>query len=292
MTFVLDLRSRNIGGGVTSGVLRILNGPEGETALDQLRLASRVVFLAHGFNVNRSDGREKLSHLAEFIDAPADMAVVAVLWPGDSVIPVVTFPFEGKTANDSAAALARFILERNALRPGTSISVVTHSLGARVGMEAFKRLLGASYPLSQVCLMAPAVVDYALARPQDYLATTEACERVTVLSSVRDRVLQFAFPVGNLLEVFPLFRRTTLGLALGYHGPRSDPGSYEPVPQNVVAEAISPAWDVGHGDYLPDFSPRTWPSPATAKQERQWMAALFAADTVKGVTSWWYRHRP
>jgi esterase/lipase superfamily enzyme len=195
----------------------MLNGPDGERACDRLRLARHVIFLAHGYNVNRSNGRSRLANLASFIDSSPETAVVATLWPGDSVIPVVNYPFEGKTADDSAKALARFIIERNALRPGTRVSVMTHSLGARVGMEALKRLLGKNYPLSQVCLMAPAVVDYSLARSKDYRETTTSCERVTVLSSKHDIVLKYAFPAGNFLGVFPLFSNSTIGLALGYH---------------------------------------------------------------------------
>ena len=285
MIFVLDLRSRDRGGAVTSGVLSMQDGPTGQLAVDRMRLAQRVIFLAHGYNVDRREGRTKLTNLATFLgDGPA-VAIVAVLWPGDSMVPVISYPLEGSTADDSARALASFIRGRNAILPGTPISVVTHSLGARVGLETLKRLLGSAYGLQQVCLMAPALVDYTLARPADYRATTLACERVAVLSSRQDQTLRWAFPVGNLLGVFPLFRNNSIGLALGYHRPRSVPFSRETTPDNVHAEAIASDFRVGHGDYLPDFE-KTRPPPAmSAHDTRTQLAAEFAAKVLRGVPS-------
>jgi hypothetical protein len=280
--FVLDLRSRSVGGGVTAGVLSMWNGPEGERALDRLRLARRTVFLAHGYNVHRRAGRERLTNLASFLGDGDDTALVAILWPGDSIVPVLSYPLEGKTADDSAKALARFIVQRNALRPGTEISVVTHSLGARVGMETLQRLLGTRFRLSQVCLMAPAIVDYSLSRPRVYRSTTEACERVAVLSSERDRVLRFAFPVGNLLAVFPLLQHDSVGLALGYHGPRSEKSSDRPAPRQIYAESIPPTTGAHHGDYLPDFRRDAPPENPSAAQRRRASAASFAAAILRG----------
>ena len=70
------------------------------------------------------------------LSLPQSVLFVAVLWPGDFWIPVVNYPFEGGDAKDSGRRVARFCNRR--LGKARSFSFVTHSLGARVALEAVK----------------------------------------------------------------------------------------------------------------------------------------------------------
>ena len=268
MVFILDFREANRGGAVVPG--RLTQGAE-----DDLRRASKVTFLVHGFNVCRRKGTEGMRRLASRLPSTADGAVVAVLWPGDHFVRVVSYPFEGRDADDSAAMLARYI--RRVLRPGTEISFVTHSLGARLAMETVKRLRRRGYRFRQVCLMAAAIDDFSLAEPLDYRATTQEADRVAVLASRKDLVVRFAYPVGDRLQAFFFFWRETTGLALGFHGPR--PTKRSAIPQNVYHEQISPERGSGHGDYIPDATPN--PEQISATQ--------FADEVLQGIEEPRYR---
>lgn len=261
MTFILDFREANRGGAVVPG--HLMKGSE-----DDLRRASKVTFLVHGFNVSRRDGTEKLTRLAGLLPAAADGAVVAVLWPGDHFVRALSYPFEGRDADGSAAMLARYIGQ--VLRPGTEISFVTHSLGARLAMETVKRLRRRGYVFRQICLMAAAIDDFSLAEPRDYRAATREADRVVVLASRKDRVLRFTYPVADLLQAFLFFWRDTAGVALGFHGPR--PARRAPIPPGVYREQIPKSRGSGHGDYLPEDQPNP----------NQRSAAQFADEVLQG----------
>ena len=261
MIFILDFREANRGGAVVPG--RLTKGSK-----DDLRRASKVTFLVHGFNVSRRDGTEKLTRLAGLLPAAADGAVVAVLWPGDHFVRAFSYPFEGRDADDTAAMLARYI--GRVLRRGTEISFVTHSLGARLAMETVKRLRRRGYVFRQICLMAAAIDDFSLAEPRDYRAATNEADRVAVLASRKDRVLRFAYPAADRLQAFLFFWRETAGVALGFHGPR--PARRSPIPPGVYREQIPQRRGSGHDDYLPDDPPNL----------EQRSAVQFADEVLQG----------
>jgi hypothetical protein len=286
--FVLDFRRNDEGSGATSGVLRRLKNPgkpalSGEIASDFLRQVSRIVFITHGYNVNRSEGRVGLKNFASYLSLPEDEAVVAVLWPGDKenkIWSAASFPWQGNTANDTAKRLVTFITERKIVALNTRLSFITHSLGARVGMETIKRILSKKgYEFEQVCLMAPALVDYSLANKKEYREATESCDRVAVLASRMDFVLAGAFPIGNLFEVFPMMRKKTAGLALGWHGPRSYWG--EPNSDNIIHEQIDATNNVGHGDYIPNKSLGYGSNAPNRSQKKGIAAAQYAFDVIE-----------
>jgi hypothetical protein len=242
--------SRETGGPAQPGYLVRL-GPDASPELGRdeaearLRIAARVTFLLHGFNLGLAPGRRRLVRLAAQLEPVPDGALVAVLWPGDHFTKAVSYPFEGRDADDSADFLAAFI-ER--VRPRGALSFVSHSLGARVALRAIDLLAGA-FPVEQVCLMAAALDDDALAPGQPYADAIADCRRVATLASRHDRVLRYAYPAADLLEAFLSFWRNAPGLALGYHGPRG-------APLNVVPCQIPDERRARHGDYLPGAPPR------------------------------------
>lgn len=261
MTFELDFRGSNSGGAVVPG--RLTRGTE-----DQLRWARHVVFLLHGFNVDRQKGREDLHALAMRLPSMRDAALVAVLWPGDHWSGALSYAFERRDADDTALAFARFITRT--LPPGTRLSFVSHSLGARVILNMLRLVRRYGYRADQICMMAAAIDDDALASPTEYRTACEVTNRVSVLASRRDRVLQLAYPAADLFQTFLFWRQEKYGQALGYHGPRVN-RSYQ-VPVNVLHYQIADQTDVGHSDYIPD-------TPINQKQQD---AAAFCDQVLRG----------
>lgn len=269
MIYVLDFRERNVGGAVVRGVLTRADG-EDDSRQAWLDLAAEphLTFLVHGFNTSRAQGRRQLLGLAALLPSQSEGGLVSVLWPGDHWIGPLSYPFEGRDADDTAEELARFIELHVA--PSQPLSFVGYSLGCRVSLETVKRLLGKAFSVQQVCLLAAAVDDFSLASQDDYLRPTLGSDRVAVLSSTKDLVLTLAYPAGDLFQAWIFFRDDVAGAALGYHGPRRDAAAGTSVPDNVLHRPSR----LGHGhfDYLPDAEP-------SAKQ--RWAAAF--TDEVLGA---------
>jgi hypothetical protein len=245
MIYYLDFRGRDQGGPVLPGRIVTFNGVSSGTE-EQLRREPRVIFLIHGFNVDRASGQRNLTAFAATLTASATAAIVAVLWPGDSWANALSYPLEGNDADDTASELARYI--KRILGAGTVLSFVTHSLGARVALETMKRLSSSQYPVAHSCFMAAAVDDDCVSAKRVYRAQIESAARVAILASQKDKVLRFAYPAGDLLQSFIFFWRDNPGLALGLHGPRAS-GDL-PIPKAVFHTQIDDTHGVDHGDYL------------------------------------------
>jgi len=270
--YLLDFRASGVGGAVVPGRLVTMPGLGADA---DLRVETSVVFLIHGFNVSRADGTDGLRRLAQQLPAGAGVGYVGVLWPGDHWVRAISYSFEGRDADDSANELAKYIVLT--VSKGTSLSFVSHSLGARVVMETVKKLKRADYPIRQVSLVAAAIDDFSLARPRDYSAAVAKTDRVAVLASRRDRVLKLAYPAGDALQAFLFFRRDRLGLALGSHGPR--PSGNDPVPSVVFHEQIPDDRGADHGHYFPKD-----PAGQSADVTRNQASAVkFCADVLQAV---------
>lgn len=264
--YILDFRGAKTGGPVLPG--KLVHGTE-----DSLRLESKVVFLLHGFNVNRKEGKEGLSRLAGYLASIKEGAIVIVLWPGDHWTGPLSYSFEGRDADDTALELTRYI--ERVIPSQTPISFIAHSLGSRVTMETISHLLDSDYPVNQVCLMAAAVDDYSLACPDEYLSVAQLCERIAVLSSKRDNVLKYAYPTGDFIQKLFFFHKEHVGFALGYKGPKQckdHNDSNYPVPNNILHIPIPDNRDADHDDYIPDENPT----------KEQLSAAKFADEVVGG----------
>lgn len=272
MRYVLSLRERCVGGAVVPPHLEV---GQGLGSRADLQMERRLVFLLHGFNVDACRGRASLGRLSHLV-AGEGWGLVATLWPGDHGLGALSYSFEGLDADDTAEELARFI--DCWAGPEARVSFVGHSLGCRVVLETVKRMIGHAVRVEEVCLFAAAVDADSLASGEVYRSCCEKADRVTVVSSVRDRVLKLAYPAGDLLQAF-LFLRDDPGLALGLRGPRDHKSGA--IPGSVTGVEIPKRSNVGHGDYFPSpwrQGTRGW----SAKSTKQATAAKFAARVLAG----------
>lgn len=253
-TYLLDLRNQEVGGAVMSGHLYRVEDDldvDWDTHLDEFTRHTsgrRLLVLVHGYNNSRSFARERLVRFGRMLaDGGCSDTLLAVLWPGDGWAKALTYPFEGKDADDSADALFKW-LDRHA-GVGARLAFVGHSLGCRVVMNTAQRVAGhRRLRLDRICLMAPAIDNDSLGRldPTSYQGATLAADRIAVLASEEDGVLRFAYPLGDLVQTVLYGERW--GRALGRSGPvETDPpivDRIEPVPRS------DPERDIDHGDYL------------------------------------------
>jgi pimeloyl-ACP methyl ester carboxylesterase len=258
-TYVLDLRERDVGGAVTSGHLYRADaagtwdadGPA-LPAFTALTSGREVLVLLHGYNNTRAEGWTSLVRFARFLEAGGVTAVaLAVLWPGDGWAKALTYPFEGRDADDSAESLFMWIMHY--VDQTAQVSLVAHNLGCRVAMrtaQLLAELQVAGVPkLGRVCLMAPAIDNDSLGRdgPTCYRLGTVTTERLAVLASEQDPVLGLAYPLGDLAQTI-LYPGERWGRALGLTGPKETNEAalkrIEPVP------LADPARKVEHGHYL------------------------------------------
>lgn len=271
MRFILSFREAANGGAVKSGTLTRVDQQSSDPEAD-LATAARIVFLIHGYNVDEAEGREKLLALANSLQQLQNTALVAVLWPGDHWLGGLSYPFEWRDARDTSIELVRFV--RNVPRR-IPLSFATHSLGARVAMDALNTIWQLGYDIEQICLMAPAVDDDSLSDFRVYRAATERAQRVAVLSSVNDKVLRFTYPAGDLLYTL-FYENEQLDCALGYRGPTEEPDHDQPVPGNVYHTPTPQSRGVGHADYLP---------PASDPNDKQLSATRYCESVLVGDAS-------
>lgn len=254
MTLYLNLRRSRVGGFVLSepymlagnGETGALTGlPWGE--VPRLLGERNLLFIVHGFNVDFAAGARMFERLHPLLDLAAGDVAIGVLWPGDSWIPVLDYPFEGDVAITSGNAIAKFC--RDHLAAARSLSFASHSLGARVVLQA---LLGLGRPARSVTLLAGAINQNCLI--EEYAAAARNPMDLSMLASRADRVLKLAFPLGDpfadlLHDDHPPFQP-----ALGYAGPSR--------PEAALVEGpwrIPRADNYDHGDYLPPSAARPPP---------------------------------
>ncbi len=181
--------------------------------------------MIHGYN------RTEAQVVQDFLPFSAALRAdcIAYSWPG------------GCHPLDFPAAVGRATLAGLRLRDVFSMrhlrsspeNVVTHSLGARVALEALKK---ADFRIRKLILMG-AAVDWNVFGPgAEFESVPAACESVHVLYSNRDEVLKLAFPFGDFGGDCH---------ALGLDGP-DDPSA---VPHNVVLHDVSSFIDV-HSAYI------------------------------------------
>jgi pimeloyl-ACP methyl ester carboxylesterase len=290
VSLIIDLRQTPSGGFVaTEAKLYDSQEPQSpplSAAQIQAKFAGKDLVLAtHGFNVSATRGLPALEKWDDLCKLPTPHVFVGVLWPGDSqFLPILDYPIEVPVAQQSGELLASF-LNMHATS-ATSISMASHSLGARAILEAASQL---RRRVATLALMASAIEDDCLAR--EYASAARNTDKIHVVASRADRVLQFAFPLGNpvgelLLHGHPYFRA-----ALGRNGPVS----YQEIASSCTHWQMpdgSPSWDFGHGDYMPGPSagaPFTPPVQAPAEGDplprdtAHWKPAWSAAVIATGV---------
>jgi pimeloyl-ACP methyl ester carboxylesterase len=247
MTQFLDVRLWPVGGELATSVavnqganINDYTGLLLDDLLSEIR-GQHVLIATHGFNVNRSDGIDCLSNWEGLLQFPptSPFAFVGLLWPGDSIwAHGLDYPEEPKLADDAGALLGPYIDATFA--DAASVSFASHSLGARVVLSTIAHM---NSPVRRLVLMAGAVDDDCLTN--EFQAAAAKVGEISVLSSKKDEVLSFCFPLGNffagILDVgHPWWRA-----AVGHCGPVT------PWPTNFQAPfAIPKNWNYQHGDYL------------------------------------------
>jgi Alpha/beta hydrolase of unknown function (DUF900) len=189
----LSVRVRGVGGAVADRVT--------PTPADWLLGRRHVVLFVHGFNDSEQDART--AYGAVFRDALADVGYF--FWPGDArggrLLSSASYPFQIQRARDSARRLADYL--RGAFGPeGTPmmLSVVGHSLGCRLVLEALRLVVeeGLDWPqVRLVCLMAAAVPTDLVEEGAALRAAAKLPTDLVVYYSFADDVLHFAFPAGQ-----------------------------------------------------------------------------------------------
>lgn len=229
-----------------------------------ITLGKRLLILVHGYNNSRNFGRTRLVRFSNMLTTGgSNYIMLGVLWPGDGWAKALTYPFEGRDADDAADALTKWLSTNVA--SNARIAFVGHSLGCRVVMNTAQQLVRLGSPkLDRICLMAPAIDNDSLGRlgVTCYQEATLAADRIAVLASEQDQVLRFAYPLGDLSQTILFGERW--GCALGRTGPvENDPrivGLIEPVSKSLSE------LDIGHGDYL-DVDPKS-PNQTIAESEK------------------------
>jgi hypothetical protein len=240
-------------------------------AIPAIVKARNVLLATHGFNVDYVNGLRSLGRLESLVAPTASEVVLGVLWPGDWVIPAVNYPFEEKVAKDVGKRLAAFC--NRWLAGAASLSFASHSLGARVVLEA---VAGLNRNARQVCITAGAIGADCLAA--EYEAAAARADSIVTLSSMEDKVLSLAYPVGDFIadlldQDHKLFER-----ALGREGPE------RPFGPQVTAAQIPDQPPYDHGDYFPPAN-LALPSPDPASK---WSKATdFVIRAFRGAQQSW-----
>lgn len=281
MSLYLNFRSHPIGGSVIDP--RVLEGDLSAAAMSfrvlewpevQARVSGKnVLFGAHGFNVPLEHGVRSLGQLEPALKLlPSDL-FLGVLWPGDYWIPVINYPFEGAVSMDCGRRLASCFAQH--FGAAQSVSFISHSLGARLVLEAVKSLCR---PVRLVCLMAGAINRDCLTA--QYEAATANAAAIALLASRSDLVLKVAFRIGDPISDLLHDDHRPFEAALGYSGPAIPAG-----PPIVAPWQIADSAGYGHGDYLPPGEAlqdaQTAPSP-------KWIqAADYVTRAFRSQTQSW-----
>jgi alpha/beta hydrolase family protein DUF900 len=241
-------------------------------ALGALVRGKDVLLAAHGFNVSYDAGLVSLARLegALKLTGSSTDVFLGILWPGDWVIPAINYPAEDRIASHAGQLLGRFCNEW--LTGARSISFASHSLGARVILEAIQ---AHSNRVKLACITAGAVNAGCL--HEEYAAAAGNCERIQTLSSREDHVLEFAYPPGDFLADILYPDHPQFEAALGRGGPAP------PISANVLAYEIADHDGYDHGDYFPPGDAQIAPNP-----KAKWVLSTeFIASTYRGETPSW-----
>jgi hypothetical protein len=287
MTLYLNLRQLTVGGYVLDQPYML----EGAAVADLDSLTAvpwsnipllvggrNLLFIVHGFNVNFAAGARMNDRIGPLLNLAAGDLAIGVLWPGDSFIPVIDYPFEGNVAITAGKAIATFC--RTYLASAHSFSFASHSLGARVVLQA---LLGLDRPARSVTLMAGAINQSCLA--EEYRAAAGNAGRLSLLASKGDDVLKLAFPLGDPLADLLYDDHPVGEPALGYAGPSITEAAKVEGPWQIPSLAPPSNVDYGHGSYLPPSN--AVEPPAVTNPASYIPVANFIANAFYGRPQSW-----
>jgi hypothetical protein len=276
MTRFLDVRASTTGGNLASEVgINQGTNINNYQSVDLAQLATdirgkHVLVGIHGYNVSRADGILHLSNWEGLLKLPDPSIFIGLLWPGDSVwAHGLDYPDEPKIANEAGEMIGPF-LDAN-FTTAASISLASHSLGARVLLETISNM---KLKVRRVVIMAGAIDDDCL--NTEFKDAVTNVGQISALASKEDDVLEFLFPLGNLLGGILAEGHPWWHSALGRFGPAS------PQPANFTAPFLIPDnWDYGHGNYL-----QVDPPPAPAIPMPTIVPANGTPRPAGGATGW------
>lgn len=279
MTYYLNFREAAVGGAVVSPYVLAGDGLAQPLMLRTVRFeevgglveGKNVLFAAHGFNVSYSRGAAQLGQLEANLKLTGSEIFFGVLWPGDFFIPAINYPFEGEVSIHCGKLLADFC--QRWMKRAQSLSFASHSLGARLVLEAVKGLRNFGLRARSVCLTAGAINRDCLTT--EYASSVAISDAISVLASRRDLVLKVAFAIGDPIADLLHDDHTPFQPALGYSGPP------RPAPPPVFPWQILDSEDYDHSDYLPPGDGQQAPA---AKWPR---VAEFIANAYRGRPQTW-----
>ena len=279
MTYFVNLRAGSWGAVCSPYLLMgdALASPATITALPPDAIPALIrgkdlLLASHGFNVSYEGGLVSLARLEDALGlatSPTNL-FLGILWPGDWVIPAINYPAEDKIASHAGRLLGQFCSER--LIGARSISFVSHSLGARVILEAIQAQPNS---VKLACITAGAVNAGCLR--EEYGAAASRCVKVRTLSSRGDRVLEFAYPPGDFAADILYPDHPQFEAALGRGGPSP------PIAAKIGPFEINDTDGFDHGDYFPPGDPSLG-TQANAKWRR---SAQFIASVYQGANPSW-----
>jgi esterase/lipase superfamily enzyme len=173
----------------------------------------KLLLLIHGYNNDEGAIRNSYNIIENMMTShgllgpgtPYDM-IVGYAWPGGDL--ALSYAFAKKRAEKAAPRVQKMFLSIAA--NASALDVNTHSLGARVALQALKGVPGK--PMRGLYLLAPAVDDESIENGEKFYSSTQACQKAYVFHSKFDPVLRDWFVLGDFDQ------------ALGANGPE-DPAS-------------------------------------------------------------------
>jgi hypothetical protein len=239
-----------------------------------------VLFVTHGFNVTYAEGVRSLARFAASLALPPNVKVVPVLWPGDFYVRGINYPIASVAAIDSGRGLAALC---NGALAGKALgfSFMSHSLGARVVLEAVAGLAGRARML---CITAGAVNDDCLSPGGEYAAVAAKADHIYNLASLEDEVLRLAYPVGNLIGWIFAPHHGAFQQALGRGGPR--PPALPPTDPHQIPDVQ--AYD--HGNYLASsqtHAPVPAPPPTLDDTNKWQRVSAFVSQAYTAAIAPW-----
>lgn len=174
---------------------------------------NHALVFVHGHNVSEFGAEiqwRTLSGLLQLQDAQRIVALPLV-WPSDRfmsrTLSKATFRYSSEQARKIGRRTGDFLASKQA----ASYTLVGHSLGAAVALEATQRLLLAKKRVGGLVLLGAAVADVDL-EPDGMYGFTPMAEREIVSYCPSDVVLRKAFVAGQIVASRALTRREAVGL--------------------------------------------------------------------------------
>jgi len=211
--------------------------PGGFADIQRAVAGQRILILVHGYNNEFADvirAYDLIEHQTRRHMRNKYDLILGYTWPGGDS------RFEYLPAKTRAGAIApRFCENLRRLHAPTdlrleSIDVMTHSMGARVSLEALKHLTRRNV-VRNLFLLASAVDNESIERDEEYFTANRRVRNSFVFHSRHDQVLSLAY------------RAVEFDRALGQNGPENPADIVEHSPQTLVVNCKNKIQS--HGDY-------------------------------------------